>query len=368
MKMTLGDSFGQLIYNTTIEKAIFDNNPTGAIQFLVDSFPGMTEEYAISVICGDYVIKLNDDKTGIFLTDNIEDSDYKLRDIHELLRCRKNRTLEDIDDILETANGVFTEYKFNRSVKCYIWDVFKMLAGNFDDLSDELIICKNIYTNFNTFVESVNQTNDMFKWFIKYAPNVFKNDASYFDLSDRINEVIDIVKSLQDLKKYSCDYSEMQISGTDIVDRFMNTMHNLDKMSNEGIKPVDTDTCYNAYWISPDGTLFGCDGEVAALLHLQMADMLYNAGYITNKEDNETPESWLDRNGWAKMHNNEVHFAKYISNDPGDLTPEQINVICEIGDKYYNGNLSLGTFHKHCRTMKLKSTEKPMLFRLFNNM
>ena len=107
---------------------------------------------------------------------------------------------------------------------------------------------------------------------------------------------------------------------------------------------------YDAGWLSPDGHYYAANGDTSSLIHLNLAEQLFNkklkiemAKNGVMKYGSNSPEDWLINHGWMKIHNNECYgFYRWYKNDPEETklycpTDIQINMICDYADKYYGG-------------------------------
>jgi hypothetical protein len=114
---------------------------------------------------------------------------------------------------------------------------------------------------------------------------------------------------------------------------------------------------YDAGWLSPDGEFYGANGETSALLHMNLAEQIFNAP--TNKYavrmmndgvtiySSDQPDYWLEKNGWIKMHHNEIYGSFIGERDPSKRTKDfpyhycpteiQVKMICNYADKFYGG-------------------------------
>ena len=115
---------------------------------------------------------------------------------------------------------------------------------------------------------------------------------------------------------------------------------------------------YDAGWLSPDGEFYGANGETSALIHMNLAEQIFNAP--TNKYavrmmndgvsifgSGDQPDYWLEKNGWIKIHHNEIYGSFIGERDPEKRTKDfpytycpteiQIKMICDYADKFYGG-------------------------------
>ena len=115
---------------------------------------------------------------------------------------------------------------------------------------------------------------------------------------------------------------------------------------------------YDAGWLSPDGEFYGANGDTSALMHMNLAEQIFNAP--TNKYavrmmndgvsifgSGDQPDYWLEKNGWIKIHHNEIYGSFIGERDQEKRTKDypypycptsiQIKMICDYADKFYGG-------------------------------
>ena len=108
---------------------------------------------------------------------------------------------------------------------------------------------------------------------------------------------------------------------------------------------------YDAGWLSPDGEFFGMNGETREMIHLRIAEKLYNIdtkyGAQMHKDGVkkiggiDLPEHWLEKHGWIKIHCQDCYGSFIGDKDwteyPYCPTAIQVKLICEYADKHYKG-------------------------------
>jgi hypothetical protein len=133
----------------------------------------------------------------------------------------------------------------------------------------------------------------------------------------------------------------------DNVREFVEAAQEIDRVLSAGIKPVDIMENWSAGWLAPNGDYYALNGEIANMLHNQIATALYEAGKIPENEENESnPDGWLEENGWVKIHDSNVQFSGCLNVRLGkrsvDLTPIQIKKIYEYGALCHGGIIKAG--------------------------
>ena len=135
------------------------------------------------------------------------------------------------------------------------------------------------------------------------------------------------------------------------------------------ISPVDITSDTDAGWLSPDGLYYGLKGAVANFLHIQIADLL-KATYRIRPDEDIPADTWMARNGWVKIHHDEVLFDGYYQNKCGHplvpLTEVQKTRIAQYGKALYNGVLKFGMNKQECSVSKFQQMDEVAIRKLFD--
>lgn len=129
------------------------------------------------------------------------------------------------------------------------------------------------------------------------------------------------------------------------------------EFAQNGILQKDIMDGYDAGWLSPDGEFYGADGETSAMIHMNLAEQIFNAPCniyaVRMAKDGvsimggiESPEYWLEKHGWVKIHHDDCYGA-FIGHRNEEPTPDypyaynptdiQVKMICNYADKFYGG-------------------------------
>jgi len=151
-------------------------------------------------------------------------------------------------------------------------------------------------------------------------------------------------------KLMSCDYVDVAVIEDD-VQNYVQAAIEIDEVLSKGIEPVDIMSNYTAGWLAPNGDYYALNGEIANMLHNQIADALQEAGIVPKKPDEEigaeiNPDAWLEQAGWVKIHGNNINFAGCENIKIGkrniDMTDAQIKKIYEYCAICHGGKVKAG--------------------------
>lgn len=114
------------------------------------------------------------------------------------------------------------------------------------------------------------------------------------------------------------------------IEKFIKNRIELDKLLY--IKPTN-EYCI-AGWFSPTGDYYGLNGEIGNFLHIRIADLLKQSKIISDIPKNQTPESYLENQGWIKQQKNLLLYYGYYKNK--SITEEQKKAIKRILSQVYS--------------------------------
>jgi hypothetical protein len=181
----------------------------------------------------------------------------------------------------------------------------------------------------------------------------------------RYKEVIDSASNISDSK----------ISA---VDSYLKAQRKIDKELKEGIKPTPITEPKSAGWIAPNGDYYGLDGDIANMLHNQIASALFEAGIVSSEGLSEddldkkmldgNPDSILSRTGWVKVHGHWILYDGYelLHSDSKSvpITDEQIHTLYLYG-QHLDGWLEFG-YQRHrvtaCTIPDIDKSQYPLRY------
>ena len=182
------------------------------------------------------------------------------------------------------------------------------------------------------------------------------------------------ISDLDNLDEYINEQNQKALRLMDMptlpsVDEYISAQIAIDKELATSIEPVDHKEGFDAGWIAPDGTYYALNGEIANMLHNQIADALLEAGVIPKPDEDDitasNPDVWLENNGWVKQHGNWILFGEYCKPKPAhDVTDEQKKVIHELCGLHHKGVVKAGFKMERMSSIKFQSYDKFALRKL----
>lgn len=170
-----------------------------------------------------------------------------------------------------------------------------------------------------------------------------------------------------------CEWDNFSMSNMDTeIENYIVSAVQIEETIKKGIEPVDIMDNWSAGWLSPDGEYYALNGEIANMLHNQIADALQEKGVIPMYGENErdiNPDAWLEQNGWVKIHGNIVHFAgclnKRLGKENVDMTQIQIDTISKYIKFHHNGVMKLGWRLILTSAAKFEMISLPVMYKTY---
>lgn len=362
---TLGENLGDVLTRISREKLLCEYDPSKAISVITQALIGCPNDIALKIIKGDIVLYTAED--GKTLNATKYDSNMTDKEILNYSDIA-NQWKSDIEFTAKEMNNAIVSFiKETYTSKYYNIGIdYKKFVGSlyndddsisFDDLDDSNDIdifiedTKNLFNSIKEFIEQSNKRINAIRWMHEHYPDEVSISTEYvpLELSTLILNVTDLSDS-----NINAIVKRMRIKNDYIEE-------NIDV--NEGdIEPVNILDLYDAGWLSPEGVFYGMDGKISDMLHLAIADKLYEQQIIPNENKYEkNPDLWLSKHGWVKIHNNHIMYDGYIYNEiyhtNYKLTDIQKELIYKYGQKR-GGTLQFGSRYTFCSAAKFSMMDE----------
>lgn len=352
---SIGQDFGILLMQIAQEHLTERNNPIQALKTITDSLHGCSTELAIQILKGDIVLLVDENAQRAIPTKRISKIHDKLFPKINPVFFLENRT-ENIkrhgDNIKDGLISLHHEIRINKgyfNISFKYEDVFKFIAGDNEALLEELRDNREIdgiaslFETTKRFIEETMKTQSTMEWMMKTFDE-FSNSKKYEYYLQLKGEISDMVIDIAYLLNQTLKMDFALDAPTDNVQKYIDATREIDKIIEKGIEPVNILDNWSAGWLAPNGDYYGLNGEIANMIHLQIADALKDKGVIPENED--SLDAWLEQQGWIKIHGDNVQFAgclnKQIGKENIDITKAQIQAIYEYISKCHNGIIKLG--------------------------
>jgi hypothetical protein len=351
----IGEDFGALLMSIAQEHLTERNDPVQALKTITESLQGCPTELAVQILKGDIVLFVDKEKQQVIPTKRIpaiHDKLFpKINPIY-FLESRTSNIKRYGGSILDGFVSLQTQIKMNRGyfdISFKYEDVFKFIAGDNETLLEELREDREIdgiaslFETVKRFIGETMKIQSVMAWMAQTFNEFLdtENHEKYLKLhKDIIDLLVDI--SFQLNKTINLDF-DLNVP-TDSVTDFINAAREIDVIIEKGIEPVNILDNWSAGWLAPNGDYYGLNGEIANMIHNQIADALKEKGLIP--EDEVSLDAWLEQQGWVKIHGDNVQFAGCLNDKIHgknvDITKEQIKAIYEYISICHNGVVKLG--------------------------
>lgn len=391
--MRIGDNLGNILLEIAQEK-IVRGEPERAFNTYINSLHGFTKEYALQVLKNKGVLVVDEEnqilnletskdiiktnEKNIYNWTNIVNEKYDfLGEILESIYNIRNKFSkyynENIDDVNLTeiverhfgkdnmsnvgvhniAAKLISGGGFNTELYSNGQKVWERLCADVEN--DD---AKRYQHGLYCIVKYVDLIRTLHKEFLKFEKiyrwlleNGFISRIYFID--NRVENILEILYKFADpnVGYYHpmCD-EKLYVYKDKLMDDICKSTWGNEYVK-FGILKKEINDGYDAGWLSPEGDFYGQVGETNEMLHLNIAEQLFNKKYNeemvkdgVNIFSANSPEKWLDVNGWIKIHHDEVYGTFIGDKIPTDdfkykycPTKIQIDKICEYLDKNWKG-------------------------------
>lgn len=323
---------GNFLTNLAREKWIEDN-PKNAVDFLVESLPGMPQSLAIQILIGKNKLEgIND----LY----VEDDDVtELYGISTSIQARWDRLVPRFLDILAQMNSIKSRMLFlvntMSSTGAYYRSGFGYDNGftsfslkhdkeDYIQLSQKL---KPIQDDIAFIAELLGKKmSDIPYDQMPDYPSCIDTSRDYPEQTHTFESLLngehdeDFENEYYDLRRDQKRDENMRL--------YIDAARNIAQKLNEPIKPNPITDLNSAGWLAPNGDWYGLNGEIANMLHNNLAQALLEAGIIQDNVVDGNPDGWMMEHGWVKIHGRQILFEGYMREQYGfgrniPLTAEQ---------------------------------------------
>ena len=374
---TVGEDLGLRLMEIAQEHLTEGNNPVKALKTITESLQGCPTDLAVRILKGEMVLPVDVESQQVICQDRIAGEHDRFPKIDPCYWITKRK--ENIEYHGENLIAGFKELQKqirinDRHVNLNLsYDaIFKFVSGTDQDMLDylrdnyyEVDAIANLIEATKKYIEfsmSIISTMDwMLKSFNEFSDNKLfvEYNGMKGDSSQMLTDVMSVMKETM-----SFDFDLRECAEHDDVTKYIDAVREIDAIVESGIEPVDIMDKYNAGWLSPDGVFYGLRGEIANMLHIQIADALVEKGIIPLKDEHgdnvegALADQWLEQNGWVKIHEDSVNFGGCLNDKMGkkniNITNVQAKMIYEYISVHYNGIVVLGWKRQRVGATKFK--------------
>ena len=359
LHFTLGKDFGITLTQIAQEHIQYNYDLEKGINTIAKGLIGIPTDIVLKIIKGDYVIEVSPDGKNVSVrTERSEKhSKYPIFDISSWSRDKYISISDNGAELRKALIQVSEKFKNinNFSIEIPLASMRSLFSGTLN--GDEAL-------NYLLQDQNVSSLNDVLKLTKNYSETSLKIHQTIVGLLNAYNGLLsdeekEIINSNQcNALEYLNDinYIVQQISDLNFnidedyceeLNNYVTSANEIKNVLSKAIEPVNILDNYSAGWLAPNGDFYGLNGEIANMLHNQIADALFDAGIIVNNEENHfNPDSFLSQTGWIRIHGDNIQFEgnlnhRILGHDV-KITDIQIKKVYEYGQLCCNGILSIG--------------------------
>lgn len=396
LSMRLGENFCEILAQAAREKILYDFDIDAACKIFEDDL-GCSREQALQMIDGSkYALYVADDGVNIMMCKREElpsEKTYEVFDAKSHTDLWKKQIVSDAREIIRNFQRIYNtlstpnkrvSLSFEVDVKAE--DIIEAIVNEHpEDLKDHLYnkLLDYIGSDYDKDLSKIGRLASHLKFALSWMKDASAKIRTIQDM--KVNGLLHIGETncseyLEDVPCYVTEVFEISNSiiiktktyspeedFDSLLDEYFEAEEKIRTELKYTIWPADITKKYDAGWLSPKGQYFGLNGTVANMLHIQLADKLYEQGFIPRNDETKEltqKDTWLEQNGWVRIHDHEIGF--WPTDNMREPTDLQLKKLIDYAKTHYRGNLKNTSNGKTIKASVLESAEKLQIRELFN--
>jgi len=367
---TIGEDLGIRLMEISQEHLLYDADIDKALNVFNLSFGGGCPiDLQYDLLIGDKVITVDVEDQSFIVVDREQyhNAIYPPKINLKQFFAEKQKQLEQhCKDINIGLKNLIKDLKGDRfQMNFNALSIIEYIHGN-----DENII-KEIESNLASEKNYISLIKNFITKSLKFSQLAKRLKIRYPDIEFDIYDVVDLSKSMIAIRDLDFSFYD----DDDNIDTYINAISENNEIITNGIEPVDIMDNYSAGWLSPQGDYYALNGDIANMLHNEIADALQTKGIIPKTDNNgdeiNNPDSWLEQQGWVKIHDNNVQFAGCLNHKIGldnvHMTDIQKKMIYEYCAILHGGIVKAGWRRLPVSAIRFRETDDLMLAKNYFN-
>ena len=237
------------------------------------------------------------------------------------LRAYMTLGIREVFDIWNNNNEKFIELLSNKDFNDT--KVRRTYNDTISSIFNDLSYIKSIHEKYKNLISTINWLCEQYGWKMESNYMDFCNilkavayillitkekkyeDLEYFFTNEFSKNIIEIIEKNGISFTDSTEKVIIKKITDDMIDAYVEK-ENIIQEENI-IQPVKATDFYDAGFISPDGDMFAMIGQTWELLHIQLADKIWNT-FSFKVKPTFSKDFELMRMGWLKFHHNDVYY------------------------------------------------------------
>jgi len=356
LHFTVGEEMGIRLAEIAQEHFIYNNDINKAFNTFYNSFGGeCPKELILRLLTGESIIIVNTEQQEFIVVDRADyihlDKMYPKLDFVNYFDKKEKEMRKTLLELRDTLDMVISKFKYRSKYKVEfsINAIVNYIYGDDDVMIEEI--------NDDYELDSMRTLIEITKKFIEksfHLSKLVKEVNCLYDLNIDF-DTHDLLLLSEKIRKFKSVDFDMGTSGADeMLSNYIEATKEIDNTISKGIEPVDIMENWSAGWLSPEGDYYALNGEIANMLHIQIGDALQEKGIIpmyANDKDKEidnkiNPDSWLEQQGWVKIHGNNINFGgnlnEKINKHNVQMTDKQLEIISDYITDCYQCEIRVG--------------------------
>jgi hypothetical protein len=362
----VGADMGIILMQIAHEHLVYENDFDKAVRTYTESFGGeCPEDLVMQLLTGDMIILVDEEDQMFQVVPRGEhphlDHLYPKLNVIEYSEKIQNEINDRCADLKDGLNQLVRKFdgKHYQTFNFTSDAVMRYIYGNDEDMIAE------IHDNYE-----LNQWQMLIKLSYEFIETSLKKAEVVRRLSKgtdvdaeldtyRLNEIATALQKIAEL-----DFEPLDAT----VQSYIEATREISETIEKGIEPVDIMDNWSAGWLSPEGDYYALNGEIANMLHIEISKALQDKGIIPEKDkygSEQNPDSWLEQQGWVKIHGNNVQFAGCLNSKMGlpniHMTKTQKDIIHKYISVCHGGVVRAGWRLEKVSIARFSMTDDLML-------
>ena len=395
LSMRLGENFCELLAQAAREKILYDFDIDAGCKIFEDAL-GCSREQALQMIDGSkYALYVADDGVNVMMCEREElpsGKTYEEFDAKRHADFWKNQIAGEARSIIKNFQRIYNTLStpnkrvwLSFPVDVKAGDIIEAIVNDRpEDLKDHLYnkLLDYIGSEYDRDLSKIGRLASYLKFALSWMEDASAKIRTIQDM--KVNGLLHIGETkcseyLEDVPSYVTEVFEISNSilirtktyspeenFNSLLDEYLKAEEKIRTDLKYIIWPSDITKKYDAGWLSPRGLFFGLNGTKANMLHIQLADKLYEQGFIPQNEETKEltqKDTWLEQNGWIRIHGDEIAFW------PEDKfqapTESQVKALVAYADACCHGTLHNLSNDTDIRSSVLKQADDLAIQKMF---
>jgi hypothetical protein len=330
-------------------------------------------DLALQILKGDVVLLVDVEEQTIMPMERSKAfDDFPKMNLKDWYERNANEILKNGEGLQKALDNMLFTMSFNNFHKTFEWSqLLDFVQGNddviLDDLNeiDEVSQLKLLVTVTKNYIEKSTKILSVIDWVRKTYPDELIGMYN----SEPSEQLIIVMNKFSEMLRQDYTKITKQIES---VQNFVDATRENDEVLSKGIEPVNILDKWSAGWLSPEGDYYALNGEIANMLHIQIADALQDKGLIPELDKDGykiNPDAWLEQHGWVKIHDNNINYAgclnHAINKKDVHMSQKQKDIIYNYGQRCHSGVLKYGWRRTAASAAKINLLDDEQLSKMY---